>query len=162
MKPLLARPTREDVFMAMAILASSRGTCIRRRCGAVIVRGGHLLTTGYNGAPAGVQHCGERGCIRAQHNVLSGTRHELCWGVHAEENAILQAAKLGICLSGSMMFSTNNPCSMCAKSIANVGISKVYYIETYPDELAAVILKEAYVELIRMDVPVFDRFFPVL
>jgi len=105
------------------------------------------LTTGYNGAPSGVRHCLETGCLREQMNVASGQRHELCRGIHAEQNAIIQAALHGVSIQGATLFCTNLPCSICAKMIINAGIEKIIYESGYADTLSEAMLKEAGVQL---------------
>ncbi|MHB8584502.1 MAG: deoxycytidylate deaminase [Thermoplasmatota archaeon] len=129
------RPDWETYFMEMARLAAKRSSCHRRAVGAVIAREHHVLATGYNGNPAGSRHCAEIGCIREMLNVPSGQHHELCTGLHAEQNAIIQAAKFGVSIDGSVLYTTTFPCVTCAKMILNVGIQEVVYEEGYPDEL---------------------------
>lgn len=142
------RPSWHKYFMEMAFLAASRSTCLRRKVGAVIVRNNQILSTGYNGAPKNVSHCSEAGCIRQQKNVPSGTMHELCRGVHAEQNAIIQAAVNGTEIKNAVLYCTNHPCVICAKMIINSEIKTIYIAEDYPDELARQMLKEADVQLI--------------
>ncbi len=136
------RPTIDEYFMKMAHLISERSTCLRRRVGAVIVDDKRVITTGYNGAPKGLKHCSETGCLREQLKVPSGERHELCRGVHAEQNAIIQAALFGVSVKGSTMYITNYPCSVCAKMVLNAGIVEVVYQGEYKDELAIQLLTE--------------------
>ncbi|MDR2846497.1 MAG: cytidine/deoxycytidylate deaminase family protein, partial [Candidatus Methanoplasma sp.] len=130
------RPSNDQYFMDMAELVSSRSTCVRRRVGAVIVKDKHILSTGYNGSPKGTRHCEELGCIREQLNVPSGTRHELCRGVHAEQNAVAQAAYFGVSVNGATIYTTTFPCSMCAKILINSGIIEVVYRTGYMDGLS--------------------------
>jgi dCMP deaminase len=118
--------------------------------GAVIVKDKRILATGYNGAPSGIRHCAETGCLREQLKVESGMRHELCRGIHAEQNAIIQAAYHGVSVKGASLFCTNQPCSICAKMIINAGIVTIYYRSGYADELARVMLAEAGVPMIRV------------
>ncbi len=146
------RPSWHQYFMKMAILAAERSTCLRRKVGAIIVRDNQILSTGYNGAPKNVPHCAETGCLRAQLNVPSGERHELCRGVHAEQNAIIQAAVNGTSISGAVLYCTTQPCIICSKMLINSEIKTIYVRETYPDELAQKMLKEAGVELNLIDV----------
>jgi len=146
------RPSRHQYFMRMAILAAERSTCLRRKVGAVIVRDNQILSTGYNGAPKNVPHCKETGCLRAKLKVPSGERHELCRGVHAEQNAIIQAAVNGTSISGAMLYCTTQPCIICSKMLINSEIKTIYVKETYPAELAQKMLKEAGVELNLIDV----------
>ena len=139
-------------FMEMAYLVSSWASCYQqeRKIGAVIVRNKRVITTGYNGAPAGIKTCVERGeCLRRKLGIPSGTQHELCYAIHAEQNAIIQAAKLGISIEGATLYCTHQPCVICAKMIVNAGITRVMYEQGYPDEFAVEILKEAGVELVR-------------
>jgi len=143
------RPSKDEYFMEMAVLASSRSTCLRRSVGAVLVKNGHVLSTGYNGAPKGLDHCEVTGCIRDKLNVPSGERHELCRGVHAEQNAIIQAAYFGVSVDGAKMYITNHPCSVCAKMMLNAGIVEVVYKGDYNDELAIELLKEGNIKIWR-------------
>ena len=147
------RPNHDEYFMQMANLASSRSTCLRRKVGAVVVKQSRILTTGYNGAPRGLKHCSEVGCVRAQQNVPSGTRHELCRGVHAEQNAIIQGALFGISVEGSTLYSTNFPCSVCAKMIINSGLVEVVYSDDYVDDLSKQILEESNVNVRHFELP---------
>lgn len=126
--------------MAMAELAATRSTCTRRKVGAVLVKNRRVISTGYNGAPAGHQHCQEIGCLREQLNVPSGEKHELCRGVHAEQNAIIQAAVHGISGSGAYLYCTSKPCSICAKMIVNAGILSVVYRDDYDDKMSDTML----------------------
>lgn len=139
---MTARPSNDEYFMKMAHLVSERSTCLRRKVGAVIVSDKRVLTTGYNGAPKGLPHCEETGCIRQQRNVPSGERHELCRGVHAEQNAIIQAAVFGVSVKGATIFITNYPCSVCAKLLLNAGITEVIYDGEYKDDLAIELLSQ--------------------
>jgi dCMP deaminase len=136
--------------MDITALVAKRTTCLRRAVGAVIVKDKRILATGYNGAPSGIRHCAETGCLREQLNVESGMRHELCRGIHAEQNAIIQAAYHGVSVKGASLFCTNQPCSICAKMIINAGIVTIYYRSGYADELARVMLEEAGVPMIRV------------
>ena len=140
----MKRPSWDEYFMEMAELTAKRSTCMRRHVGAVIVKDRHAIATGYNGAPSGIMHCEERGgCIRQQLNVPSGQRHELCMALHAEQNAIIQAAVMGNSVEGGTIYITHQPCAICAKIILNAGIKRIVIKEGYPDELAASILDEA-------------------
>ena len=136
------RPDNDEYFMEMAFLVSKRSTCIRRKVGAVIVKDKRVLSTGYNGSPKGTQHCETLGCIREQMKIPSGTRHELCRGVHAEQNAIVQAAYFGISVKDSTIYTTTYPCSMCAKILINAGIKEVVYSEGYVDDLSKKLFSE--------------------
>lgn len=133
--------------MSMAHLVSSRSTCVRRMVGAVIVKDKHILSTGYNGAPKGTRHCVEMGCIREQLKIPSGTRHELCRGVHAEQNAVAQAAYFGVSVNGATVYTTTFPCSMCAKILINSGIVEIVYDSGYIDDLSKELLSETNVEI---------------
>jgi dCMP deaminase len=145
------RPSWENYFMGITVLVAKRSTCLRRSVGAIIVKDKRILTTGYNGAPSGIRHCLEVGCLREQLNVASGERHELCRGIHAEQNAIIQAAFHGVSIKDSTLFCTNLPCSICAKMIINAGIKKIYYQSGYADAISEDMLQEASVELIKVD-----------
>ena len=143
----LKRPSWDQYFMEMAEVVRKRSTCLRRAVGAVIVRDNRIMTTGYNGAPVGIEHCETRGCLREQLNVPSGERHELCRGLHAEQNAIIQAAYLGQSIAGGTLYCTTQPCSICAKMIINVGIKRVVIKETYPDKLGEEMFQEAGIKI---------------
>ncbi|RMG61424.1 MAG: cytidine deaminase [Deltaproteobacteria bacterium] len=147
---VLTRPDWDTYFMEMAILASRRSTCLRRQVGAVIVKDRRVLATGYNGVPSGIRHCSEVGCLREQLNVPSGKMHELCRGLHAEQNAIIQAALHGVSIKNATLYCTNLPCIICAKMIINAGIKKIIYLDGYADELTEDMLKEAGIEYIQM------------
>lgn len=139
-------------FLEMAKLISGWSSCYKpdRKIGAIIVKNKRIMTTGYNGAPAGIESCAERGeCLRVKLGIPSGKQHELCYAAHAEQNAIIQAAKLGINIDGATMYCTHSPCSICAKMIVNAGIVRVVYIEDYPDDFARRILEEGAVNLER-------------
>lgn len=139
-------------FMDMAEFVASWSSCVRRKVGAVIVRDKLIMTLGYNGAPAGVESCVERGyCLRDKKNIESGTHAELCYAVHAEQNAIAQAAKEGICLKGCTLYCTHQPCVVCAKIIINTGIKEIVYKEGYPDNLSLEILKESGIKLTKFE-----------
>jgi dCMP deaminase len=148
------RPSWEIYFLKIAQLAATRSTCLRRQVGAVLVREKKILATGYNGAPSGVAHCSEAGCLRELENVPSGQRHELCRGLHAEQNAILQAAYHGVSIQGASLFCTSFPCVICSKMLINAGIRTICYLEGYPDDLSAGMLREAgtYLKQVRMEV----------
>lgn len=134
----------DEYFMEMAELTAKRSTCLRRHVGAVIVKDKHVIATGYNGSPRGLSHCGDRGgCLREKLQIPSGQRHELCRAVHAEQNAIIQAATLGQSIEGGTIYITNQPCVVCAKMIINAGLTRIVVREGYPDELAREILDEA-------------------
>lgn len=136
------RPDNDTYFMMMAELVSTRSTCLRRKVGAVVVKEKRVLTTGYNGAPKGLRHCEEVGCVRQNQNIETGTRHELCRGVHAEQNAVVQAAYFGISIKGASIYTTCFPCVMCTKILLNAGISEIIYKNDYIDPLSKEILNE--------------------
>jgi dCMP deaminase len=136
--------------MAITRLVANRSTCLRRHVGAILVKDKRILATGYNGAPSGMKHCEEVGCIRENTSVPSGERHELCRGLHAEQNVIIQAAHYGIPISGSILYCTNKPCVICTKMIINAGIIKIYYEEGYDDYLSDQMIAEAGLEIERL------------
>ncbi len=143
------RPSWEAYFMEIAELVAKRSTCLRRSVGAVIVKDKQILSTGYNGAPSRVDHCLDVGCLREQMGIPSGERHELCRGIHAEQNAIIQAAYHGVTIKGAVLFCTNLPCSICAKMIINAGIGTIYYLSGYADILSSDMLQAAKVDVIQ-------------
>lgn len=140
----------DEYFMGIAEVASCRSTCLRRRVGAVAVKDRRILATGYNGAPKGISHCEETGCIRQELKVPSGQKHELCRGLHAEQNLIIQAAYHGVSINEAIVYSTYQPCVLCAKMIVNSGITEVVFKGEYPDDLALSIFKESGVKLRRL------------
>lgn len=145
------RPSWDEYFMEMAVLTAKRSTCLRRNVGAVIVKDKHIIATGYNGAPRGIAHCAERGgCIREKLGVPSGERHELCMALHAEQNAIIQAATLGQSIEGATIYVTHQPCVICAKMIINAGIRRIVVKEGYPDKLSVDILAEAGLKIVML------------
>lgn len=133
--------------MDITHLVAKRSTCLRRQVGALLVKDKRILATGYNGAPSGVVHCLDVGCLREKNKIPSGERHELCRGSHAEQNAIVQAAAYGIPIKGAVLFCTNLPCSICIKMIINAGITTVFYEEGYPDALSNELIREAGIAL---------------
>jgi len=143
------RPDWDEYFLEIAHVVAKRSTCVRRQIGAVIVKDRRILTTGYNGAPSGLAHCIETGCMRNELNIPSGTRHEVCRALHSEMNAIIQAAQHGVSTKGATLYCTNQPCSVCSKMLINAGITKVIYTGSYPDDFALTLLKEANVELVN-------------
>ena len=138
--------------MQMAQVVAGRSTCLRRQVGAVIVKDKQILSTGYNGSPSGLKHCSETGCLRQKLGIPSGERSEICRAVHAEQNALVQAAKHGVSIEGADIYTTFQPCVLCTKLIINAGIKRVYYLFPYPDELALELAKEAKLELIQLKV----------
>ena len=137
------RPTWDDYFMNIAALVAGRSTCLRRQVGCVIVKDRRILSTGYNGAPTGVAHCEQAGCRRELEGIPSGERHEMCRGVHAEQNAIIQGARHGIVLLEGTAYITAQPCSICTKMIINAGIREIIFDGEYPDDMAKQLLTEA-------------------
>lgn len=140
----------DEYFMSIAELVAERSTCERRHVGCVLVKDKRIVSTGYNGAPAKTRHCAAIGCIRGKMGIASGERHELCRGVHAEQNAIIQAATFGVDLSGAVCYTTHQPCFICTKMLINARVNKIYYQSGYPDKLAIAILKEARIPCIQL------------
>ena len=136
--------------MSIARLVAGRSTCLRRKVGAVLVKDRRILCTGYNGAPSGLRHCLEIGCLREEMNIPSGERHELCRALHAEQNVIIQAARYGTAIEGAILYCTNLPCMICAKMLINAGVSSICYAEGYRDPMSRAILEEAGLELINL------------
>jgi dCMP deaminase len=141
------RPSWDEYFMGIAELAATRSTCLRRQVGAVIVKNKKILATGYNGAPSGLKHCLDIGCLRDQLKIPSGERHELCRATHAEQNAIVQAALFGVSIKDASMYSTAHPCILCTKLIINAGIRRIVIKDSYPDKMSRQMLKEAKVRI---------------
>ena len=141
------RPSWDNYFLEMAKLVSKRSTCLRRHVGAVLVKDKKILATGYNGAPSGLAHCLDIGCIRDDLRIPSGERHELCRGLHAEQNAIIQASLHGVSIKGSSLYVTNHPCIICAKMLINAGIINIVLSKGYPDKMAMDFLREAKVKV---------------
>ncbi|MGA8240320.1 MAG: cytidine/deoxycytidylate deaminase family protein [Desulfobacterales bacterium] len=151
MSRVTQRPSWDTYFMNITTLVAQRSTCTRRAVGAIIVKDKRILSTGYNGAPSGIRHCLEVGCLRESLQIPSGERHELCRGIHAEQNAIIQAAYHGVSVNNAVLYCTNQPCAICAKMIINAGIKKIYYQSGYSDALAQEMLSEAGIDLIKHD-----------
>lgn len=147
----MVRPGWPEYFMSIAKMVALRSTCLRRSVGAVLVRDKRILSTGYNGAPSGLRHCEEVGCVRQDSSIRSGTRHELCRGLHAEQNAIIQAAYHGISIQGADLYCTNKPCVICSKMLINAGIKTIYFADGYDDLLSEQLFEEAGVMLERMN-----------
>ena len=143
----ITRPSWDEYFMRAAFLVCERSTCLRRRVGAVLVKDKQILSTGYNGAPKNITHCESTGCLREKLGVPSGQRHEICRGLHAEQNVILQAASFGVSTRGSTLYITSTPCSICAKMIINSGIEEVVIESEYPDKIAIEFLRQAGIKL---------------
>jgi dCMP deaminase len=137
------RPPWDCYFMDIALAVAPRSTCLRRSVGAILVRDKRILATGYNGAPSGLTHCLENGCLRERQEVASGERHEICRGSHAEQNVLVQAARHGIAVDGATLYCTNEPCVICTKLLINAGIKEIVYQNEYPDDLARVMRREA-------------------
>ena len=149
----ISRPSWDEYFMKLAWLVAERSTCVRHHVGAVIVRDKRILTTGYNGAASGIKDCLELGCLRNALNIPSGTRHEICRAIHAEQNAIIQAGTHGININGGTLYCTHSPCILCAKMIANAKIKRVVMSIEYPDETFKELFKEAGIEYVSMPIP---------
>ena len=144
------RPGWDEYFLEVASLVSRRATCLRRRVGAVLVKEKKILATGYNGAPSGINHCALTRCLRDKLKIPSGQRHELCRGLHAEQNVILQAALYGISTKDSTLYVTNQPCIICAKMLINAGIKEIIVSEGYPDKMAMDFFKEARIKVRKL------------
>lgn len=147
---MVERPSYDEYFMEMAHIVSKRSTCIRRKVGAILVKDKHILSTGYNGAPKGHKHCIIEGCLREKLNVPSGERHEICRGLHAEQNVIIQAAVFGIPIKNSVLYCTNTPCVVCAKMLINAGVKEIVFSGDYPDDLAKQMLNESKINLRKL------------
>lgn len=141
------RPSWDEYFMMLAHEVATRTTCMRRAVGALIVKDRRILATGYNGVPTGLRHCDATGCLREQLGVPSGQRHEICRGLHAEQNALLQAARYGINIEGASIYITTQPCVVCAKMLINAGIGEIIYQNPYPDKLAMELLEESGIKM---------------
>ncbi len=146
----MSRLDWHEYFMEITKVVAKRSTCLRRQVGAIIVKNKQILSTGYNGSPKGLEHCKLKGCLRQELKIPSGQRHEICRAVHAEQNAVIQAAVNGVSISGAVLYCTNSPCSICAKILVNAEIKKIYIADDYQDDLAKQILQEAGVELILL------------
>lgn len=144
------RPGWDEYFLQMARLVAKRATCLRRSVGAVLVKEKKILATGYNGAPTGLEHCLDIGCLREKLGIPSGERHELCRGLHAEQNVLVQAALYGVSTKDSILYITNQPCIICAKMLINAGIREIVTCGDYPDKLASEFLKEAKIKIRRL------------
>jgi len=143
------RPSWDEYFISIASLVARRSTCLRRQVGALIVKERRILATGYNGTPSGIKHCSQTGCLREKLKIPSGERHELCRGLHAEQNALLQAALYGISVKDATFYITNQPCIICTKMIINAGIKEIVIADGYPDRMAGEFLKEAGIKVRR-------------
>ena len=136
--------------MSIAQQVATRSTCLRRQVGCIVVLEKRIVSTGYNGAPSGLPHCEEVGCIRETQGVASGERHELCRGLHAEQNAVIQAAVHGTAMRGSTVYCTHKPCILCTKMLINAGVRRVYYAEGYGDTMADELARGANMELTHL------------
>jgi len=139
----MERPSWDEYFMDITRQVARRSTCMRRQVGAVMVKDKNILATGYNGTPSGITHCDVAGCLREQLKVPSGERHELCRGLHAEQNAIIQAARHGVNIENAVLYCTDSPCIICTKMLINAGIDKVIYLKGYADTLSMEMLEES-------------------
>ncbi|HOB11526.1 MAG TPA: cytidine/deoxycytidylate deaminase family protein [Syntrophomonadaceae bacterium] len=145
------RPSWNEYFLEVADLVATRSTCLRRQVGAVLVKDKRIISTGYNGAPRKLKHCSETGCLRTENDIPSGQRYELCRGVHAEQNAIINAAYYGISTQDTVMYCTNQPCIICARMIINAGIEKVVHRGNFQDDIALELMREAGIELVVVE-----------
>lgn len=143
----MERPSWDDYFLEILQVVKKRSTCLRRQVAAIIVQDKRIIATGYNGAPVGVAHCGEVGCLREKMGIPSGERHELCRGIHAEQNAIIQSAVHGAGMKDATIYITHSPCILCAKMLINAGIKRIVYTGDYPDSLALSLLQEANIQM---------------
>lgn len=150
------RPGRDEYFLKIASVVAERSTCLRHHVGAVAVRDKHILATGYNGAAAGLKDCLELGCLRNEHNIESGTRHEICRAIHAEQNVIIQAALHGVSLEGATIYCTHTPCILCAKMLVNARIKRFVTFGHYADDAFVELFKEAAIEFDLLDKPVSE------
>lgn len=153
----MARPSWDEYFMSIAHQVATRSTCTRRQVGAVLVKGKRILATGYNGVPIGLEHCDTAGCLRDKLGIPSGEKHELCRGLHAEQNAVIQAARFGIAMDGSTVYSTTRPCVLCAKILINSGVVEIVSSEGYPDALSESIIEESGIAFRTLDSTPEDR-----
>jgi dCMP deaminase len=144
---MVTRPSWDEYFQTIAHQVARRSTCMRRHVGAVLVKDRRILATGYNGTPRGLRHCEDVGCLREQEGIESGQRHEMCRGIHAEQNAIIQAALHGVAIEGAILYSTHQPCVLCAKMLLNAGVVEMAFTHPYPDALSESMLEEAGVML---------------
>jgi dCMP deaminase len=153
----MQRPSWDQYFMEITLLVARRSTCLRRQVGAVIVKDRNILATGYNGAPSGISHCLDAGCLREKLQIPSGERHELCRGLHAEQNAIIQAAKHGTSIEGASLYCTTMPCIICSKMLINAGIRRIIYGEGYSDPLAQEMITESGIIAERFAIPFVEE-----
>lgn len=145
------RPTWDEYFMAIVDDVATRSTCCRRKVGAILVKDKRVIATGYNGGPTGLAHCLDIGCLRQKLGIPSGQQHELCRGVHAEQNAIIQAARYGVHTDGSILYCTTQPCAQCTKMLLNAGVTEIVFREGYPDGLALELLNESQITFRKIE-----------
>jgi len=148
----MERISWQAYYMQIAQLVAKRSTCLRRQVGAIAVKDKRILATGYNGAPSGLAHCLDIGCLREKLNIPSGEKHELCRGLHAEQNVIIQAALHGISLKGADLYCTTQPCLICTKMLINCQIQNIFFAQGYPDPMAIDMLKQAGINIVQVDV----------
>ena len=146
-----ARPSWDEYFMDITRRVATRSTCLRRAVGAILVHDKRIIASGYNGGPSGLAHCLDIGCLREKLGIPSGQQHELCRGIHAEQNAIIQAARYGVSIEGSVLYCTTQPCTQCTKMLINAGITEIVYAEGYPDDLARELLEESGIIVRRFE-----------
>ena len=145
------RPSWDEYFMDITRMVATRSTCLRRAVGAILVHDKRIIASGYNGGPSGLAHCLDIGCLREKLGIPSGQQHELCRGIHAEQNAIIQAARYGVSIEGSVLYCTTQPCTQCTKMLINAGITEIVYAEGYPDDLARELLEESGIIVRRFE-----------
>lgn len=143
----VTRPDTDEYFLKIALVVAERSTCRRHHVGAVAVKNKHILATGYNGAPAGLKDCLELGCLRDEMNIPSGTRHEICRGIHAEQNVIIQASLHGVSLEGSTIYCTHTPCNLCAKMLVNAKIGRLVSFGSYDDNAFVDLFQQAGIKV---------------
>jgi len=143
----LSRPDIDEYFLKIALVVAERSTCLRHHVGAVAVKDKHILSTGYNGAAAGLKDCLELGCLRNELNIPSGTRHEICRAIHAEQNVIIQASLHGVSLEGATIYCTHTPCILCAKMLVNARIKRFVSFGKYSDDAFGELFKEAGIDV---------------
>ena len=145
------RPSWDEYFMDITRRVATRSTCLRRAVGAILVHDKRIIASGYHGGPSGLAHCLDIGCLREKLGIPSGQQHELCRGIHAEQNAIIQAARYGVSIEGSVLYCTTQPCTQCTKILINAGITEIVYAEGYPDDLARELLEESGIIVRRFE-----------
>lgn len=145
------RPSWDEYFMDITRRVATRSTCLRRAVGAILVHDKRIIASGYNGGPSGLAHCLDIGCLREKLGIPSGQQHELCRGIHAEQNAIIQAARYGVSIEGSVLYCTTQPCTQCTKMLINAGITEIVYAEGYQDDLARELLEESGIIVRRFE-----------